>query len=58
MARQRPANKSRPALVKVRVTTALKRDLRRVAAERDVPLSRLCYEALKALVAERTVEAA
>lgn len=50
MARRRPANQSRPELVKVRVSREVERGLRRLAAQRDVSVSRLCYDALKALL--------
>lgn len=43
--------KQRPELVKVRVSPEVARRLRRLAVQREVSLSRLCYDALKALVA-------
>jgi len=42
--------KQRPELVKVRVSPEVARRLRRLATQREVSLSRLCYDALKAIV--------
>lgn len=50
MARRTRVNKARPILVKIRVSPELDGKLRRLAQSRDVSLSRLGYEALKALV--------
>ncbi len=51
MARPPLRNKARPKLVKVRVSPEVDRALRKLAAAKDVPVSRLCYDALKALLA-------
>lgn len=50
MARKPRKNKVRPELVKVRVSPVIARALRRLADEREVSLSRLCYDVLRAHV--------